>query len=156
MRLLLDSHIVVWAILQPERMTSALERTLADQRNERYVSAATIWELGLKQGREKMRATTRDLTTDLEEINAEALDVTFGHAVAAAKLPIPPLRSVRPNVHRTGPDRATDPRDCGPPSGRLRRGPPHAVNREADFVGLDLAEAFRGNSSTASHRLGTL
>ncbi len=86
MRLLLDSHIVVWAILQPERMTSALERTLADQRNERYVSAATIWELGLKQGREKI-ALPRDLTTDLEEINAEALDVTFGHAVAAAKLP---------------------------------------------------------------------
>ena len=86
MRLLLDSHILVWAILQPERMTSALERTLADQRNERYVSTATIWELGLKQGREKITLPP-DLTTDLEEINAEALDVTMEHAVATTKLP---------------------------------------------------------------------
>ena len=86
MRLLLDSHILVWAILQPERMTSALERTLADQRNERYVSAATIWELGLKQGREKI-SLPRDLTTDLEEINAKALDVTMEHAVASLQLP---------------------------------------------------------------------
>lgn len=54
MRLLLDSHVAVWAMAFPERLRPATRVMLVSPRNELFVSAASLWELELKIARGKL------------------------------------------------------------------------------------------------------
>ena len=45
MKLLLDTHIWLWSILAPERLTSRVRRVLRDRRNELWLSPISTWEL---------------------------------------------------------------------------------------------------------------
>ena len=48
MRLLLDTHIAVWAALAPDALTRAEQRWMAASSNQLVLSAVTVWELRLK------------------------------------------------------------------------------------------------------------
>jgi PIN domain nuclease of toxin-antitoxin system len=50
MRLLLDSHTLIWSADQPARITSAAMMAMSDPANELLVSAATLWEISIKFG----------------------------------------------------------------------------------------------------------
>ena len=54
MKLLLDSHIVLWALGEPARLTVAQREALLDTTNEVFVSAVTAWELAIKQSLGKL------------------------------------------------------------------------------------------------------
>ncbi len=73
-------------MLQPERLGTRLKELLADRRTDRLVSAASIWELGLKQRRERV-VLPDDISGQLQAIGADVLDVTMDHAIASTKLP---------------------------------------------------------------------
>lgn len=45
MKLLLDTHIWLWTVLAPERLTPRLRRALRDPRNELWLSPISTWEL---------------------------------------------------------------------------------------------------------------
>lgn len=49
MRLLLDTHVFLWAHASPDRLGSAL-RVLEDPANDLLVSAASAWEIAIKVG----------------------------------------------------------------------------------------------------------
>ena len=55
MRLLLDSHVLIWCLESPERLTGEARQTIADPRNQVFFSAASIWELALKAAKGKLR-----------------------------------------------------------------------------------------------------
>jgi len=44
MKYLLDTHIWLWSLLEPEKLQSAIVQVLEDQQNELYISPITIWE----------------------------------------------------------------------------------------------------------------
>jgi PIN domain nuclease of toxin-antitoxin system len=44
MRLLLDTHIWLWAYLEPQRLGSEVQRVLTDPGNVRFLSPVSIWE----------------------------------------------------------------------------------------------------------------
>ncbi len=44
MRLLLDTHIWLWSLREPHRLTSVVQQALADTANQKYLSAISIWE----------------------------------------------------------------------------------------------------------------
>ncbi|PYU26784.1 MAG: PIN domain nuclease [Acidobacteria bacterium] len=44
-KLLLDTHIWVWSLLQPEKMVPRLRRALEDPANEKWLSPISVWEL---------------------------------------------------------------------------------------------------------------
>ncbi len=48
MRLLLDTHALIWASITPERLSIAAARQLQDARNELHISIATWWEISIK------------------------------------------------------------------------------------------------------------
>ena len=50
MRLLLDTHILLWALAEPRRLPVLWRERLADPANEVLVSAASIWEITIKRG----------------------------------------------------------------------------------------------------------
>lgn len=49
MKLLLDTHVLLWALLDPSRLSEGASRALRDPTNTLYVSAATAWEIAIKQ-----------------------------------------------------------------------------------------------------------
>ncbi|HWX49630.1 MAG TPA: type II toxin-antitoxin system VapC family toxin [Roseomonas sp.] len=50
MRLLLDTHLLLWALVTPERLGAATRAALEDPDNEVLFSAASIWEIAIKAG----------------------------------------------------------------------------------------------------------
>lgn len=54
MRLLLDSHALIWAVDEPTKLGPAAIVALKDKSNELWLSAATIWELAIKRGLGKL------------------------------------------------------------------------------------------------------
>jgi PIN domain nuclease of toxin-antitoxin system len=48
MRLLLDTHVLLWAALDPARLSEAARSALASKTNVRFISAVTAWELAQK------------------------------------------------------------------------------------------------------------
>lgn len=86
MRLLLDSHVALWWLLDDERLEQPARETITAAL-ELWVSAATIWELSIKAALGKLDLPG-DLLTDLEAAGARCLDVTGRHARAVRHLPL--------------------------------------------------------------------
>ena len=51
MRLLLDTHIALWAVYKPERLSEKARQLLTGENVEVFVSAASIWEIAIKNNR---------------------------------------------------------------------------------------------------------
>jgi PIN domain nuclease of toxin-antitoxin system len=47
-RLLLDTHILLWALIEPTKLTAELRALLDDPEHEVLFSAASIWEMAIK------------------------------------------------------------------------------------------------------------
>lgn len=57
MNLLVDTHIWIWRLLEPERLSEAANRLLADPENSVYLSPVSVWETLVlaRKGRIKLR-----------------------------------------------------------------------------------------------------
>lgn len=84
--LILDTHVVLWAFSQPDRLSASVRRDITDPRNVVMVSAATIWEVEIKRALGKLRAPD-GLHALCVERGFDPLDISFEHAVAAGSLP---------------------------------------------------------------------
>ena len=89
MKLLLDTHVLLWAAGTPQRLPHAAQALLEDEANELVFSAASLWEVAIKQqlGREDFRADARLLRRGLFDNGYTELPVTSAHAVALDLLP---------------------------------------------------------------------
>ena len=85
MRVLLDTHVLLWAVLNDPRLTSAQVRAISE--GEVYLSSASVWEIGIKRAIGKL-----DVPENLFEIAVDAgcrpLPISWTHADAAAALPL--------------------------------------------------------------------
>jgi len=86
-RLLVDSHILLWLDTDPHLVSASQRQALVDIENEIYVSAATAWELGIKQKKGQLV-----LLKSVEELRLHfgfrELPITLAHAEQAAVLPL--------------------------------------------------------------------
>jgi PIN domain nuclease of toxin-antitoxin system len=89
MKLLLDTHLLLWAAGRPERLPPAARRLISDVENELLFSAASLWEIAIKRGlgREDFQVDPRLLRRGLLENGYADLPVTGEHAVALDGLP---------------------------------------------------------------------
>lgn len=89
MRLLLDSHLLLWAALTPRKLPEQARILLADTRNIPVASAASLWEITIKAGlgRADFRVDPHLLRRGLVENGYEELAVTPQHVLAVAGLP---------------------------------------------------------------------
>ena len=83
MTLLLDTHLLLWAAGQPERLPAEARRLLDDPDNTLLFSAASLWEIAVKHtlGRADFRAEPRVLRRRLMDSGYVELPVTADHAV---------------------------------------------------------------------------
>ena len=89
MRLLLDTHLLLWAIADSKRLPTEVRALLEDESNEVYYSAASIWEIAIKASlkRKDFRIDLKLLLSTLPEMGAVELPVTAAHAAGVGKLP---------------------------------------------------------------------
>lgn len=92
MRVLLDTHALLWWLSDDIALTRSARRTIADTKNTLIVSAASAWEIGTKVRLGKL-PTASDLAADfsgqLERDGFELMAISAEHAVRAGLLPGP-------------------------------------------------------------------
>ena len=86
MRLLLDSHVVLWAASSPAQLASAARAAIENTDNDVFVSVASAWELAIKAGLGRLRMPA-DLEEALDRRGFQRLGISFTHAAAAGALP---------------------------------------------------------------------
>lgn len=89
MKLLLDTHLMLWAAGQPTRLPAAARRLLNDPTNELLFSAASLWEIAIKNtlGRDDFKVEPRLLRRGLLDNGWLELPITGQHAVGIDGLP---------------------------------------------------------------------
>ena len=88
MRLLLDTHALIWYVDQDHLLSASAHAAITDSANDLLLSAGTIWEIGIKVGlnklslsmpyREWMNKAIADLGLTLLPISVEYADVQAG------------------------------------------------------------------------------
>jgi PIN domain nuclease of toxin-antitoxin system len=86
MRVLLDTHILLWWLADDERLLAQAAVAIADPDTEVVVSAASAWEISIKQASGRLDAPD-DLLEAVAANHFETLAITVDHAMAAARLP---------------------------------------------------------------------
>jgi PIN domain nuclease of toxin-antitoxin system len=88
-RLLLDTHLLLWAAGPSPRLSVQARRLIDDPDNELVVSAASLWEIAIKGGlrRPNFRIDAALLRRNLLNNSYQELAVTGEHVVAVANLP---------------------------------------------------------------------
>ncbi len=85
MRVLLDTHLLLWALGSPLKL-SADTRKLVDT-SEVYVSAASIWEISIKATLGKLKADAAEVLAAIAPAGMNLLTITGEHAARVARLP---------------------------------------------------------------------
>lgn len=88
--MLLDTHIALWAAMATPQLPAEAARIIGDTANDVYVSAVSLWEIGIKAGLGKLPLTATqasnifDLcgyrTLDLNKLHCRTLDGLAMHA----------------------------------------------------------------------------
>lgn len=89
MKLLLDTHLLLWAAGQPERLPAAVVTLVDAPDNELFFSAASLWEVVIKRalGRDDFKADPRLLRRGLLDNGYSELPIGSEHAIAVEGLP---------------------------------------------------------------------
>jgi PIN domain nuclease of toxin-antitoxin system len=89
LKLLLDTHILLWAAGRPEKLSRKARRLLDDPSNALIFSAVSLWEIVIKQGlgRDDFDVNARQLRRGLLDNEYSELAMTSAHALALDDLP---------------------------------------------------------------------
>ncbi|MFZ3175283.1 MAG: type II toxin-antitoxin system VapC family toxin [Thiobacillus sp.] len=89
MKLLLDTHMLLWAAGSPDQLSPAARALLEDLNNELVFSAASLWEIAIKRGlgRADFQVDARVLRRGLLDNGYLELSITSEHAVFIDSLP---------------------------------------------------------------------
>jgi PIN domain nuclease of toxin-antitoxin system len=89
MKLLLDTHLLLWAAGNPDRLSDGARTLISSQDNELFFSAASMWEIAIKcgLGRDDFQVNPRLLRRGLLDNGYSELPIVSEHAVAIDGLP---------------------------------------------------------------------
>jgi len=90
MRVLLDTHAVIWWVDQDSLLSITSHAAIADPENELLVSAATVWEIAIKLGMEKLSLSMpyrQWMNQALAGLQASLLPITVAYAERQLELP---------------------------------------------------------------------
>ena len=84
---MIDSHILIWWLLDAPELKPNIKTLLANPAQKVYVSAATVWEIAIKQALGKLQGF-ENLPEMLAISDFEVIDIKTHHAMYAANLPL--------------------------------------------------------------------
>jgi PIN domain nuclease of toxin-antitoxin system len=86
LRLLLDTHVLLWCLAEPARLPADFRRSLDTA--EVFVSAASIWEIAIKRAIGKIDVSADMVLDAVEPSGFRHLAINGAHAAAVARLPV--------------------------------------------------------------------
>lgn len=89
MKLLLDTHLLLWSAGTPDRLSAAARELIEAPAHELLFSAASLWEIAIKRGlgRDDFQVDARLLRRGLLDNGYSELPIASEHAVAIDSLP---------------------------------------------------------------------
>jgi len=89
MKLLLDTHILIWGAVEPERLSRATRALIEERRNDLLFSAVSLWEIAIKAAlrRADFQIDVGALRRSLFDNGYSEIAATGAHAAALANLP---------------------------------------------------------------------
>ena len=95
MNLLLDTHVLIWALENNPTLSNSARNAIIEGKNLVFISAATVWEMSIKQAQGKLDVPD-NLLEEIDLHRFTQLSINFQHAQLAGKLP---------NIHKDPFDR---------------------------------------------------
>lgn len=86
MNLLLDTHVVLWALVQPDLLRDDVRVLITDPAHAVHVSAATVWEVEIKRAVGKLSAPD-GFAAECADRGFDGLPIDLVHAERAGRLP---------------------------------------------------------------------
>lgn len=86
MRILLDTHLLLWSLSKPSKLSAPVRRMI--DAAEVYASAASIWEISIKSALRKLDANPREVLDGIEPAGFSLLPVSGEHAARVSELPL--------------------------------------------------------------------
>ncbi|MCE3243505.1 MAG: PilT protein [Deltaproteobacteria bacterium] len=96
MRLLLDTHVLLWWLSDDRKLAKNARDIIANSDNDVLVSSASAWEISIKAALGRLEIELDDLESALVKNGFRSLPIGLQHALTAGRLP---------NVHRDPFDR---------------------------------------------------
>src|SRR3954465_14020638 len=89
MKLLLDTHLLLWAAGQPDRLSADARALIESAENELFFSSASLWEIVIKRGlgRKDFKVDARLLRRGLLDNGYSELPIISDHVAASESLP---------------------------------------------------------------------
>lgn len=88
MRLLIDTHILIWALEGSAQLSPRAKELLLDAEHEHWVSAASVWEIAVKASIRKLTLSRPlgDLEKGIVAAGFRVLDISIRHAIAVSEV----------------------------------------------------------------------
>ena len=138
LRLLLDTHTLVWCLSDVPRLAEGARNAIADPRNDVFVSAVTGWEISVKRAKGHMTAPD-NLLAMVEERGLHPSAADLPSRRAGGKSADAPPGPGRPDADRAGPGRRARPRHQKCPHPALWR-PDHGRIGAARVSGMGIRD----------------
>ncbi|MGL4322703.1 MAG: type II toxin-antitoxin system VapC family toxin [Beijerinckiaceae bacterium] len=91
MKILLDTHIALWSVINPNRLDTDIRRLIATDADTVFVSAASIWEIAIKRALPKRAGrpalSAQEASRAFSDAGYASLDITPAHAITVESLP---------------------------------------------------------------------
>lgn len=87
MNLLLDTHAFLWWLADDPRLGAEARREISDPASIVHVSAASLWEIAIRQALGKLQVESADLAAEVTANGFVELAITGRHALEAGALP---------------------------------------------------------------------
>lgn len=89
MRILLDTHVALWALMDDQRLNATARAHIADPGNEVFVSSASVWEIAIKRGvgRSGIPFPASEAVSYFRDAGYTLLAIRPEHAAAVESLP---------------------------------------------------------------------
>lgn len=86
MRLLLDTHVVLWALSEPDRLSDE-SKSLIQGADQLFVSSASIWEMAIKESIGKLEIDLDATMSELAGMGVSELPISWQHSKKVQELP---------------------------------------------------------------------
>ena len=90
MKILLDTHIFLWALTEPKRLGKNAKSLLKSRKNQLYLSAASSWEISIKAGLGKLplpEPPDKYISSRMVSLKVKPLNVRHYHTFVVYQLP---------------------------------------------------------------------
>ncbi len=87
MKVLLDTHILIWWLADDPRLPRTADLIIVDPANTVYVSAASFWEIAIKSALGHIDVDPDEMVAALQSAGFVELPITFRHSIECGRLP---------------------------------------------------------------------